>query len=143
MVSAPVSHIAGRNAGIAVVEVLGGLAVFAIVLLAAFQSQLSSFAVTKSSRELSTAAADLEGAMESLLVLPTDEIPVAGSEFEEGQPVTRFTDLHLPNQTVVATYPDYTPGGPVPDQLVIVLTLSWTDARGRARQIQARTVKLR
>lgn len=132
-----------RAAGFALVDVLGGFAVLTISILAAVQSQMSSFAVTRASRELCLAAADLEAAMESLLALPADEIPVPGSEYEAGQPVARFTNLHLPGEVLTATYPGFVAGGAVPDQLIVVLTLSWTDAKGRARQIQARTVKLR
>jgi len=124
------------------VDTLCGATLLTISILSAVTSQLSSVAVTMASQQLSTAATDLEVAMESLLALPTAETPTPGSEFEADQPVVRFANLNLPDQSLTATYPGYTPGGPVPNPIVVVLTMTWTDPKGRPRELRARTVKL-
>lgn len=112
-----------------------------ISVLTAINSHISSFASMQSSRETTLAVGDLQAAMESLLVLQVDQIPIAGSEFEIAQPIARFTDLHLKGESIVATYPGYTIGGPIPNPLQIVLTIGWKDQKGRARRISARTAK--
>ena len=41
--------------------------------------------------------------------------------------------LHLDQERVFATYPNYDEGGEVPDPLEIVVTVTWQDASKRAR----------
>jgi hypothetical protein len=71
------------------------------------------------------------------------QIPVAGSPFEAGQPIAAFEGLHLKDERIVATYPGYTAGLAVPDPLQIVLTATWTDFRGRPRNMRIACLKTR
>jgi len=66
---------------------------------------------------------------------------VVGSEFENGQPIAKYTNKSLTNETIVATYPGYAGGAPVPDPLQIVLTITWNDFVGRPRTITIATMK--
>jgi hypothetical protein len=95
------------------------------------------------SRDTNIAMGDLQACMERLLIERLVNLPVPGSEFEAGQPVAGFTNLHLQNEVIVASYPGYVPGDPVPDPLTIVLTLSWLDAQGHTRLEVLRSMKTR
>jgi hypothetical protein len=117
--------------------------VLLIAVISALSSQLTSMRLMSSSRETAIAMSDLQGCMERLLLRPTESIPVPGSEFEAGQPVAAYTNLHLGNETIVPAYPGYVLGGDVPDPLPIVLTLDWTDPQGHGRSLTLRSMKTR
>ncbi len=125
------------------IEVIIAFGVLLIAVMSALSSQITSMRLMTSSRETAIAMSDLQGCMERLLLLRSDEMPVPGSEFEAGQPVEAYTDLHLGNETIVPTYPGYVMGGTVPDPLPIILTLSWTDPQGHARNLNLSSMKTR
>lgn len=119
------------------------LVILMIVWGAALGSQLAASGLVQTGRETAIASADLQSCMERMLILPPQELPVAGSDFEVDRPIAIFEELHLDSQRIVATYPGYVPGGPVPDPLTIVLTTTWRDSDGRERTMQLRTIRTR
>lgn len=129
--------------GFTMVEVMVSIGVLLLAVMTAFGSQLTSFRLMTASRESDIAIGDLAACMEELLLLPVDAIPVAASVFAADQPVARYEGLHLRNQRIVASYPDYVVGGAVPDPLQIRLTSTWTDPRGGARRLEVRSLKVR
>ncbi len=104
------------------------------------QAQCQELAAT--SRDTNLAVADLHAAMEEVLLLSIDEIPAADGPYVPDVPIVRFTDLHLRDETITASYPNFA-GGAVPDPLQIVLVCAWTDQGGRARTITFSCVKTR
>jgi hypothetical protein len=78
-----------------------------------------------------------------MLLESTENLPQAGSDFAHGQPVPFFEDLHLDQERIVATYPGYVPGGPVPEPLPVVLTITWRDFKGRPRTMQLASMRVR
>lgn len=135
----------GRHpcAGFTMVELMVAIAVLLVAVMTAFSTQLTSMNLMTTSRETNFAAAELQACMEQVLLLPTSKIPIQESEFAAGRPVARYTDLNLQNEEIVATYPGYVAGGPIPDPLPIVLTITWTDGQGRARNMMLRSMKVR
>lgn len=131
-----------RRAGFTMLEVMVAIGVLIVATLSAFSSQLTSMRLVSTSRQTDIAIGDLRACMEQVLVLPTDEIPVAGSAYQDGQRVQAYNDLHLPGQQIVPSYPGYD-GGVVPDPLPIVLTMTWNDDTGRPRTQVLRSMKAR
>ena len=132
-----------KRAGFTMVEVMVAIGVLLVAVLTAFGSQLTSFRLMSSSREDNTAIADLAACMEEVMLETVDTLPVAGSRYEQGAPIAAFEGLHLREQRIVATFPGYVAGGAVPDPLTIVLTATWRDARGIARRLELRSLKVR
>lgn len=132
----------GRR-GLTLIELVIAFGVLLIAVMSALSSQITSMRLMNTSRETAIAMSDLQGCMEELLLVRVEEIPVPGSEFEAGQPVADYTNLHLSNETIVPSYPDYVVGEEVPDPLQIVLTLAWTDPQGHARRLDLSSMKTR
>ena len=59
--------------------------------------------------------------------------PTAG-----GTPIAAYTDRVLDDQTVVATYPGYTAGDPLPEALDVLVTITWTTFDRRQRSLTLR-----
>jgi len=131
------------KAGFSLVEVMLALGVLLVAVLGAFSSQVASSNLIRTSRETDLALADLQACMEQALTLTTDDLPIPGSLFEDGQPVALYEDLNLEGESVVTTYPGYVVGQTVPDPLEIVLTLTWNDYGTRPRTVTLRSVKVR
>lgn len=134
----------GRGAaGFTMLELMVAIGVLLVAVLSAFGSQLTSMSLVSSSRETDTAMTDLQACMESILTVQTDQIPLAGSAYADGEPIAGFDNLT--DQTMVATYPGFPTGSSdpkdVPDPLEIVLTLTWSDAEGRPRSVTLNSVK--
>jgi len=117
--------------------------ILVIVWGGALSSQLAASDLVQTGRETAIASTDLQSCMERILLEQVEEIPLEGSEFEEGQPIGLFEGLHLDSERIVPNYPGYTPGGAVPDPLPIVLTITWRDFSGRQRTMQLRSMKTR
>ena len=132
-----------RSAGFSMLELMIGLGVLLVAVLGALGSQLVSNDLMQNTRETDAATTDLQAAMEQVLLLAPAQIPIAGSDFQSGQPIADFERLHLKNERIIATYPGYTVGLPVPDPLQIVLTATWTDFRGRPRSMRIACLKTR
>lgn len=130
------------RAGFTLVELMISIIVLLVAVLATFTSQLKSRELLQTSRETGIAMADLQSAMEQILLRPVDQIPIAGSLYADDQPIAAFTNLHLANEVITADYPGFA-GGAVPDPLQISLTITWTDPRGRPRTKSLRSMKTR
>lgn len=116
------------------------IVIFTIAIGGIAASQIAALNLTRAARESAMAMADLRAAMEELLILPQDEIPDATDGFPAGVPIAKWQDLHLEDQTIVPTYPNFG-GGAVPDPLEIVLTVTWSH-RGRGdRTLTLATLK--
>ena len=100
-----------RSAGFTMIELMLGLGVLLVAVLGALGSQLVSHDLVQTTKETDAATTDLQAAMEQLLLRGPDQIPVAGSPFQAGQPIVAFENLRLKDERLVATYPGYTPGG--------------------------------
>jgi prepilin-type N-terminal cleavage/methylation domain-containing protein len=119
--------------GFSLLELMFALSILAVAIGAAFSGQLSSSTLLKTSAETRIAVHDLRNAAEAILATPTPEdLPLPGSPFQAGQPVAAFENLHLRDQRLVVTYPNYASGA-VPDTLQVLLTMTWTDADGTPR----------
>jgi Tfp pilus assembly protein PilV len=132
-----------RRAGFTLVEIAIATTILMVAVLSAARAQITAHNLTRTSRETNTAMADLSAAMEDLLILQKDQIPVAGSDYEQGQPVAFWEGRNLRNERIVATYPGYVVGADVPDPLEIVLTMTWTDWAGRGRRLTLSSMKTR
>lgn len=124
----------GGERGLTLVELMLSASVLLIGILAAYGTELSSLNLFKTSRETSTAAADLEAVMEQVLLLPHDSIPLT---YPSGAAIAAYNNLHLSNETIVPTYP----AGTTADPLEIRLTISWNDYAGRPRTMRISTMK--
>ena len=133
---------ASARAGFGLVEVMLATDVLVVTLMAAVSGQMAALNLMRTTRENNTATAELTAAMEELSGLGIDSLPGAGSPTADGQPIAKFDGRALHNESVVATYPGYTPGN-VPNPLTIVLTLSWTDWAGRPARMHVATMKAR
>jgi len=120
-------------------EVLLAMSVLLIAVVAAISSQITSMNLVRSTRESNTAMADLQTAMEELLVEDAEELPF---NFPPGTPLAPFTNLNLNGESIVPTYPGWG-GGPVTDSIQIVLTMTWNDWRGRPMQMRLATMRVR
>lgn len=125
------------------VEVMVAIGVLLVAVVTAFGSQLTSFRLMSSSREDNSAIADLAACMEEVMLETVATLPIASSAYAHGASIAAFEDLHLRDQRIVATYPGYVAGGPVPNPLTIVLTATWRDSRGLARRLELRSLKVR
>lgn len=130
-----------RTGGFSLVELMVAITVLLVAVLGTFVAQIASHDLLRQSRETNLASADLAAAMEELLVLPADQIPLAG-RFPPGQPIAAFEGLHLANERIVPAYPGFT-GPTPPDPLAIVLTLTFDDAKGRRRELRLASMKTR
>jgi hypothetical protein len=124
------------------VELMIATTVLMVAVLATFVAQIGSHNLIKVAHETNTGMADLEAAMEEVLLKPVDEIPIATSPFQPNTPITAFTNLHLKSESIVPTYPGYV-GGTIPDPLQIVLTLTFKDYKGRQRTMKLASMKTR
>lgn len=129
--------------GFTLIELMIAITVLTVAVLSTFITQISAHNLMRTSRETNTATADVQAAMEQLLLLPMNTIPIAGSAYVPGQPVAAFTGLHLRDETIVPTYPNYAGGPTVPDPLQIVLTITWSDFAGRQRILRLASMKTR
>ena len=127
--------------GFTLIELMLAITVLVVAMLAAVASHVSSYNLLRTSSETNAAMADLRGAMEELLLEGILTLPLAGEPFENGQPIPKYTNKSLTNESIVPTYPGYAGGATVPDPLQIVLTISWNDYVGRARTMTVATMK--
>lgn len=128
------------RAGFTMLELTVAIAVLMVATLAAFGSQVHSFALIGSSRDAAVAMTDLEVCMEEVLTRTADEIPAS---FPAGEAIAGFDDLHLTDQRIVPTYPGLVAGAAPPDPLQIDLVATWNDRRGRPQQMRLTTIRTR
>jgi len=124
-----------RRAGFTLTEVMVAIGVMLVAVVGSFASQMASVNLMRTSRETNVAMMDLQAAMDRILLTPHLGIPAA---FANGQPIAAFDDLHLPDQSIVVTYPGFA-GGTTPNVLQISLLMTWTDFQGRQRSLSLAT----
>lgn len=125
------------------IELMCAVVVLVVAISAALAAQIIGNNLLRTSRESNVALSDLQGAMELAILQAPATLPIAPSEFEAGVPVPRFSNLHLRNQSVTATYPGYVIGGAIPDPLQVVMTIQWNDYLGRPRTLSLATTRTR
>ncbi len=130
------------RAGFTLIELMIAITVLLVAVLGTVTSQLKSNELLQTSRETTIAMADLQAAMEQILLRPVDLIPIGSSLYADDSAIAAYTNLHVANQRIVADYPGYA-GAAIPDPLPIVLTMTWTDPRGRPRTEMLRSMKTR
>lgn len=126
------------RAGFTLVEVTIAVTVLLVAVLSTFLSQISAHDLLRQARETNTATADLQATLERILTRGVEQIPI---QFPPGAELA--TSPSLRDESIVAAYPGYAVGAAVPDPLTIVLTATWTDARGGARTLRLSTAKTR
>jgi prepilin-type N-terminal cleavage/methylation domain-containing protein len=130
------------RSGFGLLELLIAIAVATIVLVSVGVAQSVCFELNRTSQDTIVATADLESAMEALLLLAPDEIVDPNGPYAAGQSITAYEGLHLENERIVAEYPGWT-GGEVPDPLPIRLTIAFDDHAGRPRSMSIATLRTR
>ncbi len=134
----------GRSGGgFTLLELMIAVGVILVAVLGTFGAQFTSHQLVRTARETETASLDLQAAMEQVMMVSPDLLPIPGGRFPAGQPIAAFTNRHLRNELLVATYPNYPGGATVPDPLDVVLTLTWQDFRDRPRTMQLACRKTR
>jgi prepilin-type N-terminal cleavage/methylation domain-containing protein len=131
------------QAGLSLVEVMVAIVVLLVASSAAFMSQLTSMRMIHQSRDIAVAMSDLEACMDGVRSSPVDGLAVAGSDYEHGESVAQYADLHLRGQRLVVTYPGYVAGAPLPDPLQVLISATWTPDRGGQITQTLRTVRVR
>lgn len=125
------------------IEMMIAISILLVAVGGAYTSQLTSLGLVQQSSARTVAMTDLEACMEQILAGSSELLPVAGSDFAHGASVAAFEDLHLPEQRITVTYPDYVVGADVPNPLQILLTASWNDNQGREQSKSLRSLKVR
>ena len=126
------------------IELLVAITVTTIAILGALSAESMCTKLNRTSHETNRATADVQSAMEELLLLPIASIPDPNrGGVAPGAAVPAYDDLHLPQEAVVATFPNYDGAGSVPDPLEVVLTVTWQDAAGRDRSLTVSSMKTR
>lgn len=136
------------NRGFGLVEVMVALSILGLALAYSSQVQGGAMALIESNQDTMTATADLQAAMEQVLLLPHDNIPttyIAGTTYTGASAAAAgpFTSIlwpiHLRNERITVTYPD----GSTADPLEILVTVNFSDKKGRARTMTLTTMKTR
>jgi hypothetical protein len=122
-------------------EVLFATGVLFVTLMSAVAGQLTAIDLARTAREQNTAISELAAAMEEVLAEPIDSIPLAAG-FPEGQAIAAYDDRRLRDESIVPDYPNHA-GGPVPDVLQVVLTMTYTDWSGRPAQMRLASLRAR
>ena len=125
--------------GFTLVETMIAITVLMVAVLGTLSAQWHSGQLQETSRDTARASADLQSAMDTLLLLPADEIP---SEFPAGTALAAWTDRSFAAQTITPSYPGVV-GSVHPDPLVIRLDLVFQDRQGRTRRMELHTLKAR
>ena len=131
-----------RSGGFTLVEVCAAIALLTVIVGAMLTSQAAALDVTRGALDTDIATADLQAAMEELLLTPLEDIPDPAGPYPSGVPIAKWTELHLRDETIVATYPNMV-GLTVPDPLEVLLTIRWTDQRGEERTLDLSTARTR
>ena len=109
--------------------------ILALAALVAFPTMLSFFELSDSAREENVATHDLMTAVEDIVCTPFSQVTVT---YPDGQVVPKFTRLHLRDELITVRYDN-----PAADPLVVSLTATWSDSKGRPRQETYRCVRTR
>ena len=131
------------RSGFTLIELMIAGVIMVVAVMTTMATQVRVLDLVKTTRETNLAMADLQAAMEQLMLVQFDNVHVAGSVYADGQAVAAFNGLHLTTEAITCDYPGYVAGATVPSPLTIVLTCTWSDWRGRARTLQLSTARTR
>lgn len=123
------------RAGLTFVEVMIATTILAVGALVAFPTMLSFADLSDTAREENVATHDLMAAVEDILCTPFANVTTT---YPDGQAVPKFTRLHLRDEQIVVRYDD-----PTADPLLVTITATWSDGKGRPRQEIYRCVRTR
>lgn len=133
--------VTGRRAGFSLIETMIGITVVMVAMMASLASQIAASNLQRTSRETNQAVMDLKACMDEILVQPPAALPAAGTPYADNAVIAAYTNLHLTDEQIRVDYPGYVAGGAVPNPLTIVLTMTWTDYAGRARELSLASMK--
>jgi prepilin-type N-terminal cleavage/methylation domain-containing protein len=122
-----------RRGGLTLVEVMVALTILAVVGLVAFPTMLSFVDLSDSARQENVGTHDLMSAVEDVISTPFTQVTAT---YPQGQAIPKYQGLHLQNESVVVTYDD-----PLADPLIVTLSLSYKDSKGRPWQGVFRCVR--
>jgi prepilin-type N-terminal cleavage/methylation domain-containing protein len=126
---------AARRGGLTLVELLVAVAVLVVVALVAFPTTISCVALSHAAREQSVANHDLSSAVEDLQCTPFSSVTTT---YPSGAAIPKYGALHLRDERIVVDYAD-----PNADPLVLTVTATWSDEKGRPRQEVYRCARTR
>lgn len=129
------------SSGFTLVELAVAMTFMLVAVLGTVSSQVASHKLMETARETNIAMADLQNAMERILLIPREQIPVAGGHYPPGAAIPAFDDLHLAGERIVPTYPNFVPGAPLPDLLFINIEIDWNTFDGHQRSISITCAK--
>jgi len=130
-----VSQRAKARAGFTFIEVVIATVVLAVAALVAFPTMLSFFELSDTAREENVATHDLMASIEDILCTPFANVTTT---YPDGQAIPKYTRLHLRDESLVVRYDD-----PAADPLLVTVTATWSDQKGRPRQEIYRCVRTR
>jgi len=122
-------------AGFTFIEVVIATVILSVAALVAFPTMLSFFQLSDTAHEENVATHDLMAATEDILCTP---YALVTTTYAPGQAIPKYTRLHLRDELITVQYDD-----PAADPLIISITASWSDSRGRPRQETYRCVRTR
>jgi prepilin-type N-terminal cleavage/methylation domain-containing protein len=124
-----------RLRGLTLAEVMIAMTILGVIALVAFPTMLSFADLSDTARQQNVATHDLMSAVEDVISTPFSQLTTT---YQQGQSIPKYQELHLPNETVVVTYDD-----PTADPLVVTLTMTYNDLKGRPWQGVFRCVRTR
>jgi len=101
-------------------------------------SQMTARKLARTASETSLAADEVRNAMEELLASSRTAIVDPDGPWATGAPVAAYTDRVLDGESIIASFPGYTLGDPVPDVLDVRMTITWNTFDGRQRSLSLR-----
>lgn len=155
-----------NRTGLTLVELMVSITIVLIAVAGSIASQVSADRLVQTGQQTATASADLQACMERFRLWSYSDLElvlrhanaadaIGNDAFMPDPPVTnadtaltnyvtlldRYDDLHLRDQRILASFPNYVLGGAVPDPLEVRLTCTWTDHQGRARLLRLSSLK--
>jgi type II secretory pathway pseudopilin PulG len=133
--------------GITLLEMLIALILAVGTCVAAFPSVQTFLAASREARTQNLALFDLEACVEDFQAIPfKNTLQVFQNPDPDLNPLTRYQELHLPDQQITATFLDAAGNpaiDPPSDPLHAIFEVSWTDVQGKVRRLTMATAKAR
>lgn len=120
------------------VEIMIAATVVVVSIGGSLLSQMTARQLARTASETSLAVDELHNALEEVLARPRAQIVDPDGFSPAGDPIASYTDRVLDDEVVVASYPGYTVGDPLPDVLDVRVTIIWTTFDRRQRSLTLR-----